>query len=407
MRSVVITGMGIVSDLGNTPQVITNNLSRASDAITMVDVQVSKDRIVQYPVHMIDRESVAKDMSKLPYELERTFTPMSLFAYKAARFALSQAKLSDKAQSHYYQPEKIGLAVASGLPSIGTFEDLFLHTMAENPKNMPTGDIFKTLNNSVAFNLGHALGIKGRVLSPTSACASSLQSIILGYEAIRNGYADMMICGGAEEYHPYLSFIFNKLGIASKTSCKPFQKDRDGIIVGEGAGIVILESEDMARNRGAEIIAEVMSGGMSFSNSAAYSDTDSILQCMLQATQRARIEYIDAINAHATGTPTGDAQEADAIRQYLELYPNTVMKTTALKGFFGHTMAACGAIELIMSIHLAKAKRQMPVCSAEQISDDCKDALVYTGGDTSVYPFLLVNSFGLGGVNTSILVNMR
>lgn len=407
MRNVVITGMGIYSDLGTDLDTIYNNMSHANDMTTLVLVKVSKTRTIEYPVHLINREKVQKELLEIPRELERTFTPMSLFAYKATTSALIQSKLFNENKVGYYDRLKIGISVANGSPSIGTFEKLFLDTMKDNPKNMPTGDIFKTINNNVAVNLAHAFNIGGRVICASSACATSLQSIILGYEAIRNGYVDMMICGGTEEYHPYFNFIFNKLGIASKTSCKPFQKTRDGIIVGEGAGIFILEAEDIARNRGANIIADVLGGGMTFSQQSAFSDSKSILECMLQATQRSRIEFIDAIDAHATGTPMGDDTEAEAIREYNKLYPGTVMKTTALKGFFGHTMAACGAIELAMSIYLAKKDKQKNVCTQEELDESCYGASIYTDDTPSAYPFILKNSFGLGGVNTSLLVAMR
>ena len=365
MSRVVITGYGVVTPYGVGFDEMANGINNNINCFVDQEVHVHKNsKPVILPTGRVPIS--LEDYSDIPDNISRLMTPMTLFAYLAYKEAKDKALLSN------IDAAKAGIFLASTLPHINTKE-----------RQLAT-DIFKTFTNTPAFVLAEMIGTTGRVIAPCSACSTGLQAINLATEAIQSGKLDVAICGATEEWSEDLAKIFIKLGIASKTRCRPFADDRDGIIVSEGAGILILESEEHAKNRLANYTRIIAGTGYSFSSNPSVATEESILKSMIDAYSHFHLNknlgYQNEIVAcvHATGTPMGDAAELNALNKFKDLvYLNdyTRVNTVYYKHHLGHTMAASGVIELIASLH-----RTVPV---------------------------LNNAFGLGGVNCSTLVTPK
>lgn len=395
-RRVVVTGMGCVSPYGLGCSVLQKGIEENINPFSNMNIKTSRTKTVNFPVGLVpNRRSLELD---LPREVTRTMPLLSIYAYLATKEALEQAGIGITPVWN----KQIGTSISSSLASIEMCGEIFEKYYDINPKDMPSTLPFKTLNHASAFNIAGAFNLLGRCISSSSACAGGLQSIALGYEAIVHNKANVMVCGGTEEYHPFLTLTFNKLGIASKEACKPFDTNRNGIIVSEGAGILVLEERKHAIERDATIYAEILGSGMNISPNISYSDTDSIIDCMKEASIDACILFhnINLVNAHATGTDTGDIAEGKAIELLL---PN--VKTNALKGYYGHTMGACGAIETISTILGLNKGKFYSTKNCNTYDSNC-GKIDFTNELTNVdiyNPIVLKNSFGLGGTNTTLI----
>lgn len=353
---VVITGLGVLSPFGNlknTVKQIKNEYRCYKNIYT--NIKINTGIVQNYPTGLIFNYKIDDNkFNKLANKADK-------FAYIATKEALNN-----------YIPDSnlTGVAINSLLPSlinITTIQDYYKY----NPQNISTGDFFKIFKNSTSFNIAQAFKLYGECFASSATCATSLQNIILGYRAILAGDVNMMICGGTEEYHEYLTYMFYRLGIASKTECKPLADDRDGTIISEGAGIIILEELEHALQRNATIYGEIVGISTNCSDNILSATKESIKNCMwwCNAKYLAKHNKDVIINAHATGTILGDNNELEVIK---ELFPNSEIRT--YKQYLGHTMAANGAIELAIDLY----------------NQDFK--------------YILKNSFGLGGTNCSILI---
>ncbi|MCK5686561.1 beta-ketoacyl-[acyl-carrier-protein] synthase family protein, partial [bacterium] len=258
--------------------------------------------------------------------------------------------------------------------------------------------------------IANYLGINGIVMATCAACASSLQAIGTAYEQIQSGKQDLIICGGAEELHPTVTGSFDilfatstKFNDAPEKTPKPFDKNRDGLVCGEGAGILILEELNHARERGANIIAEVTGYNTCGSGShVSQPARDAMIQCM-QATlsdANIRADKIDLINAHATATLQGDNEEAAAI---YEVFGSKTL-VNSFKGYIGHTLGASGAIELALSIEMMNKNTIFPTLNLENVDEKCSMINHVTKTTKKNIEFILKNCFAFGGINASIIL---
>ena len=407
-RRVVITGLGCVTPYGEGVEKLVEGITKSRFCFSKQNIITNVDNKKEvYPVGLVpDRDSF---LERIPREISRFMSLHSAYAYHAAIEALSTSMFIDKSSNGY----KVGLSLNSAVTSLNVTEEIFNLYYNKNPKSMPSGYAFSSLNSAPAFTVAQALGITGRCISASAACAGGLQAIALGYEAIRNGDMNIMVCGGTEEYHPFLNNIFIKLGLASKSKCTPFGSYRLGTIISEGAGIVVLETLESAEKRGADIYAEILGVGINRSDNLAHSDINSIEQCMRYALKDYLVTcYYDIqelfVNAHATGTLTGDEQEAKAI----DRLPVDDIHTNALKGYLGHCMAASGPIELIASImglrnnifYKPEDTHQLDLDITENIGVNKQNYGFVRVNNTK--PKLLKNSFGFGGFNCSVLLDV-
>lgn len=359
---VVITGLGIVTPIGQSCDEVYKNILQNHSNFTPTTININPRKVKTYPVGYVD-DSRFDDIKP---EYAKIMSRSSVFAYHAAKAALQGNDCSK--DKHRY-----GVSISSTLPS---------RMLSNSCEIERTGDIFQAMNNSAALGVAHALEFEGPCYSNASACASGLQSIITGYKAIRNNDASVMVCGGTEEYSDYLLKIFDKLGIAAKQHCKPCDPSRDGTIVSEGAGIVVLESLKKAKRRNATIYGEIYSYGETFTtNNLGFSGTEAIYKCLEKTCSRHWFGWTTYLNLHATGTPLGDAQELAAVKKY-EAYRNRAanvveFKLETFKEYLGHTMGASGAIELALSLWAHKDETRINI---------------------------IKNSFGLGGTNTTLMI---
>jgi 3-oxoacyl-[acyl-carrier-protein] synthase II len=262
--------------------------------------------------------------------------------------------------------------------------------------------------HTTAVNVGLFFGLKGRVIPTSSACTSGSQAIGYAYEAIKHGYQTVMVAGGGEELCPTESAVFDTLFATSlkneapKSTPRPYDSHRDGLVIGEGAGTLVLEEYEHAKARGAKIYAEII--GFASNCDAAHvtqPQMETMQICMEMALQDAGIEpeKIDYVSAHGTATDRGDIAESNATANALGKVP-----ISSLKSYFGHTLGACGAIEAWLSLEMMHTGWFSPTLNLESLDEQCGnlDYITGTGRELEV-EYLMSNNFAFGGINTSII----
>ncbi|OEU73677.1 MAG: 3-oxoacyl-ACP synthase, partial [Desulfuromonadales bacterium C00003107] len=347
------------------------------------------------------------DPKEIPRKDRRSMSAMSIFATMASQDALAQSGVT----TEQLTGGRLGISLGSTVGSTKTTEELFRDFFTDSSlERMKSTIFFQIMNHSCASNVAQALGISGRLLAPSAACSTGCQAIGYGYELIAMGKQEMMLCGGADEFHPLTAATFDNINAASvgfndSPSCtpRPFDRARDGVVCAEGAGVVLLESLDSAIERGAPILAEI--GGfatLSDPRSIANPNVEAMERCMRLALEDADLgaDEIGYINAHATATEQGDIAESEAIsRIFGELVP-----VSSLKGHMGHTMAASGSLELIASLEMMSRGRLVPTLNLEEVDPACSTLNYLRLVQTTEIDTFVKNSFAFGGVNSSIVV---
>jgi len=267
----------------------------------------------------------------------------------------------------------------------------------------------KLMSHTCAANLAQYFAIRGAVLPTTSACTSGSQAIGVGYEQVRFGRQDVMVCGGAEELHESEVGVFDLMFATSTrneepaAASRPFDADRDGLVVGEGAGTLVLEALEHARARGANILAEVIGYGTNCDGLHLMApDPAGMEGAMRRALADAQLEpgRVDYVCAHATATEAGDIAESIATRR---AYGGKV-PVSSLKGHLGHTLGACGALEAWMALGMLREGWVAPTLNLEKVDPRCAE-LDYVSGSPREIALEIVanNNFAFGGINTSLL----
>ncbi len=344
----------------------------------------------------------------IPRKFRKTMGRSAIMAYFSAKEAIDQAGLDHI----LFESGRVGVSFASTTGSTLSmqrgWEEFILNKVKSN---LPTGLFFQIMSYTSAANIACAFNVQGRVLSPNSACSSSSQAIGFGYENIRNGYHDIMLCGGSDELHSIITASFDGVNATSfryndrpEASPRPFGKDRDGTAYGDGAGCLILESEESALARGAEIFGEVI-GFATLSNGIhmATPNAPAIVRCMNQLLKDSSLkpEEIDYVNAHATDTLSGDIAEAQAIKQVFGVHSVAV---SALKGYIGHTIGASGVLETIASIEAMNNDEILPTKNLDTPCEKCDIIRHVTTLEKQYVRTFIKNNFAFGGINTSIAI---
>ncbi len=402
-RRVVITGMGAISPFGQGVDIFYDSLSKGRSGITrhpdLESIEGSRSMVAGLVENV--------DPMMIPRKFRRSMSDMSVYSVLACQEAISMGGLSPEICSNV----NTGIVIGSTINSVDTFVSFIKdYLIDKNMENMRSTIFFKLMNHSCAFNVSQVLGIKGRVIAPSAACSTGCQAVGIGYEMIASGKQDYMLCGGADEYHPFTTLSFDLINAAStgfnsspSKTPRPFDRDRDGIVCSEGCGILLLETLDSAKERGAEIFAEII-GFASTANpeNIANPSAGSLIECMTKALSDAGINSrdVDYVNAHATGTIQGDIEESKAI---YEVFGGDV-PVSSLKGHIGHTMAASGSLELIASIHMIRKKEIIPTLNLENIDDLCKIINLNLSLDKRDIRCVLKNNFALGGVNSCLII---
>lgn len=403
---VVITGVGAVSPFGWGVEPMLKGLSNNQCALSSM---VEKDAVGGMTTSVAGKVPLL-EANFIPREYRRSMSQMSIMAFVASSEALRIAQIEPSLPLDA-KFASMGVSVSSTISSPNTLEDFFgAFTKSKSVETVRSTTFFKVMSHAVASNLVVCFGLNGRCYSPVAACASGLQAVGLGFEAIANGKAKLMLCGGSEEFHPLLPATFDRIGAASQChdpdqASRPFDLQRSGVVCSEGAGILLLEEYEHAKQRSAPILAEIKGFGANSSPSSIVSpEPVSIENCMRQALSEAELEPKDIcmINAHGTATEQGDIAEGQAITSIFGNIPFV----NSLKGHFGHTMAASGALELIGVMLAAKDELVHGTLNLTQIDPRCGNLNLHAEGRHAAVRYLLKNSFGLGGINASLILKI-
>ncbi|SIT26735.1 beta-ketoacyl-[acyl-carrier-protein] synthase family protein [Chryseobacterium gambrini] len=398
---VVITGMGIYSCIGTSLEEVKESLFQGKSGIHLVDerkefgFRSGLTGVVPKP-----------DLKNLLSRRQRvSMGEESEYAYIATLDALQQANIEQDFLDH----NEVGILYGNDSVSKAVVESIDIAREKKDTTLMGSGAIFKSMNSTVTMNLSTIFKLRGINLTISAACASGSHSLGLAYMMIKNGFQEMIICGGAQETNKYSMASFDGLGVFSvrenepTKASRPFDKDRDGLIPSGGAATLIVESLESAQKRGANIIAEIV--GYGFSSNGGHISTPNVdgpALAMDRALKQSGLSAkdIDYINAHATSTPIGDANEAKAI---FEIFGSEV-PVSSTKSMTGHECWMAGASEVIYSILMMQNDFVAPNINLENPDDEAKKINLIAETKSQKIDVFLSNSFGFGGTNSALIV---
>jgi beta-ketoacyl-acyl-carrier-protein synthase I len=400
-RRVVITGMGIYSTIGKSLDEVKNSLFEGKSGIIY-----SPERKEFGYRSALTGWVENPDLKDLLARRQRvTMGQESEFAYMATIEAMRNAGIDQD----FFNNNEVGILYGNDSVS----EAIIFATDKIREKKDTTligsGAIFKTMNSTVTMNLSTIFQLRGINITISSACASGSHAVGLGFIMIQNGLQDMILCGGAQEINKYAMGSFDGLGVFSMRendptkASRPFDINRDGLVPSGGAATLVLESYDSAIKRGATILAEVI--GYGFSSNGGHISTPNVegpTIAMQRALENAQMEpcEVEYINAHATSTPIGDANEAKAIYQVF----GSKIPVSSTKSMTGHECWMSGASEIIYSILMMKNGFIAPNINIEKLDEDAQKLNIITQTKNIKINNFLSNSFGFGGTNSAIIV---
>lgn len=402
---VFITGMGALTSLGNSVDQMWEGLKEGRSGVRAYPEWKQYNGLFCH----LGAPVPEYDVMKIPRQVRRSMSRMSEMASLATFQALAQADLQPGSQLN--SPRTL-LIMGSTSGSPWTLETYFRKLFEKHgPEGQLSTSFFKVMNHSVAANVAAALGFNGSLLSPSSACSTSTQCLLLGWELIKAGLYDRVIAGGADELHYMSAAIFDIVQAASRNyndrpeiASRPFDRDRDGLVVSEGAGVLILESEKLVQERKARPLAELRGGTYQCDGThMTQSSAETMMAVMNEGLARAflRPEDVDYVNAHATATIHGDGEEAKAIAGVFG--PN--IPVSSLKGHLGHSLAACGALEVIASVEMIQNSLIIPTRNLTHVAPECEGVRHIKENISAPVRNVLSNNFAFGGMNTCLLVS--
>lgn len=401
-KRVVITGVGAVTPFGVGAGVLYERLERGDCAVQPMPEWIKYKGLASRvaAVAPLEHENTIARKDR------RSMGRLSIFAAQAAKQAVSDADIDDQ----FLTSDSFGCVAGSTMGSAGSITEVYELMLPKYDLSlMPSSKFFQCISHTAAMNIAQYLGIQGVVMATSAACASGLQAIGVGYDMISCGRQIGMLCGGAEEVHPMVTGSFDVLYATSTkyndqplATPRPFDKDRDGMVCGEGSGMLVLEEYEHARNRGARIYGEIIGYHTCGSgNHISQSNAKAMSLCMRYAMNMAGIEpkEVDYVNAHATATIQGDAAEAAAIAEVF----GSETPVSSLKGSIGHTLGASGPIELIASLIMADKNKIIATRNLETIDPACKIIKHIRVNTAAKIDVFLKNSFAFGNINAAIL----
>ena len=399
MKNVVITGVGIKSCIGNSYNDVLESLKNGKSGI------VSNSSYADMGFRSQVSGSMDIDFSKLiDRKLLRFMGESAAYSYLAAKDAIEMSSLTEED----LDSPRVGIVAGSGGASTRVMVSTADITREKGPKRIGPYAVTKSMGSSISAILGTAFKIKGVNYSISSACATSAHCIGHGADLIKSGQQDIVVAGGGEDEHWSSSSLFDAMGALSsnfnddpKKASRPYDKNRDGFVISGGSGILILEEEEHAKKRNANILAK-LSGY--FATSDGYDmvapSGEGALRCM-QGALKSYGSDVDYINTHGTSTPVGDLAELNAIK---ELFVNNSPFISSTKSMTGHSLGATGAQEAIYSIMMLRDKFIAPSINIEDVCDEAKGVKLNTETTSSEIKSAMSNSFGFGGTNASLIV---
>lgn len=404
-RRVVVTGLGAVTPVGNDVETMWENVISGNSGIDFV-TKVNKD---DYPTKIAGE---VKDFDPLLHIERKDARRMDLFtqyAVAASKMALEDAKLNITDDI----ANRVGVWIGSGIGGMQTYEDQFRRFLDKGYRRVSPFFVPMMIPDMAAGQVSIQVGAKGINSCTTTACASGANSIGDAFKVIQRGDADYMIAGGAEAPLTNISFAgFSAMRALSQnndpnTASRPFDKNRDGFVMGEGAGIVILESLESAKERGAHIYCEIVGYGATgdaYHISAPAEGGEGAARAMKMAIEDANIDKteVDYINAHGTSTDMNDRYETQAIKDTFKEHARN-LAVSSTKSMTGHLLGAAGGIEAVISAKAIEKAMIPPTTNYETPDPDCDLDYVPNEAREQDVRVAMSNSFGFGGHNVSLV----
>ena len=401
-KRVVITGMGIYSCIGKNLDEVRDSLYNGRSGI--VFDQERKDMGFRSALTAYVEKP---DLKGVLSRNQRVYMPeQALYAYVATAEALKNARIDQD----YLDRNVVGLMYGNDSSADPVVKAVDTMRAKKDTTLVGSGAIFQSMNSTVTMNLSCIFKLRGMNLTVSGACASGSHAIGLGALLISNGLQDMVVCGGAQEVNPFSIGSFDGISAFSvresdpTKASRPFDRDRDGLVPGGGAATVIIEEYEHAVKRGAPILAEILSYG--FSSNGDHISTPNVAGPTASLEMAIKLAGIDIneigyINAHATSTPVGDAQEAKAI---YNVFGDRRIEVTSTKSQTGHEMWMAGASEVIYSMLMMKNDFIAANLNFENPDEDSAKLLIPDKRIEKKFNTFLSNSFGFGGTNATLIV---
>jgi 3-oxoacyl-[acyl-carrier-protein] synthase-1 len=401
-RRVVITGMGIYSCIGTSLNEVKESLYEGKSGI-VIDPERKEFGFQSALTGMVPKPELKELLTR---RQRISLGEETEYAYMATIEALKNAGIDDA----FFDENEVGIMYGNDSVSKAIIEATDIIRDKKDTSLIGSGAIFKSMNSTVTMNLSTIFKLRGINLTISAACASGSHSIGLGYFLIKNGFQDIIICGGAQEINKYAMSSFDGLGVFSPRenepakASKPFDASRDGLVPSGGGATLVIESYESAIKRGANILAEII--GYGFSSNGGHISTPNVhgpATAMKRALDDANVNpnEVGYINAHATSTPVGDGNEAKAIH---EVFGESNPYVSSTKSMTGHECWMAGASEVIYSILMMQNDFIAPNINLENPDEDSAKLNLVKTTINKKFDIFLSNSFGFGGTNSALVV---
>jgi len=410
-RRVVITGMGVVSPNGNTKEEFWKNIVAGKSGIRRLQTMDTEKYDCKIGGEVVDFDpTVHFNNHKDARRADRYFQ----FAMAASKMAAKDAGLNPDS----LDPHRVGVMVGSGIGGLGTLETQYEVLLTKSPSRVSPFIIPMMISNIASGMIAAEYGFMGPNMAIVTACATSNNNIGEAWRNIKFGDSDVMICGGAEaSIRPCgLAGFANMKALSMRNddperASRPWDKDRDGFVMGEGAGVVVIEELEHAKKRGATIYAELVGYGTTadaYHLTSPHPEGLGAAKCMEMALRHAKLNTTDIqyINAHATSTPVGDLCELRAIKRVFGDYAKSGngLLVSGTKSMTGHLLGAAGGVELIASIYAIQDQVVPPTINVENLDPEVDVDIVPNTARPAKINAVLSNSFGFGGHNAALLI---
>ena len=397
-KRVVITGYGIVSCIGNNKQEVLTSLKEVKSGIS--HCKEYEELGMRSHVHGKPNLNTEEHVDR---KILRFMGEGAAYNHIAMQEAIEHSGLDQSLVSN----PNTGIVMGSGGPSTYQLQQAFDIAREKGVKKIGPYMVTRTMSSTNSATLATPFGIKGVNYSISSACSTSLHCIGNAYDLIRHGQQEIVFAGGGEETHWTMSILFDAMGALSskynetpEVASRAYDSDRDGFVIGGGAGVLVVESLDSAKSRGANIIGEIQGFGQtSDGHDMVQPSGEGAVRCMQMATQGRPVDYI---NAHGTSTPVGDMIELKGIR---EVFGDNVPPISSTKSLTGHSLGATGVQEAIYSLLMMENNFMVESANISTLDEQAEGMNILRENKNDVtINSILSNSFGFGGTNASIYI---
>ena len=396
MRKVAITGIGVISCLGNNKNEVLDSLKKGQSGLK------HNQEYIDHGMRCHVSGQVNPDLDQIDRKMMRFMSETSAYSFLATKEAIEDSGLSDEDIA----TDKVGVIVGSGTGSSREIHRVVKTAEEKGMKRIGPYSVTKTMANTPSAAISTFFGTKGVSFSIASACSTSLHCISHGFDLIKNGKQDIVIAGGAEDDHWSGSIMFDAMGALStkfnetpESASRPYDSNRDGFVPSGGGGIVILEDMDSALKRGAKIYGEIVSCAESSDGYSLVSPSgEGASRCMEGLKGLEEVEYI---NTHGTSTPAGDITELKAIKK---VFGDNMPLISSTKSLTGHSLGAAGVHEVIYCLMMMDNDFLCGSHNIDEIDHEAEDFPIIKENIEKKINCFLSNSFGFGGTNGSIII---